>query len=298
MSKRDYYEVLGVAKGADQTEIKKAFRKQAMVWHPDRNKSSEAEDKFKELNEANEVLSDENKRAQYDQHGHAAFENGGQQGGGFGGFEGFGGGGFEDIFSSFFGGRRSNGPRKGQDHQARVVISFNDSVFGKTITEKLTKWEDGTQVQKEVEIAIPAGIIDGMSVLVRGYGAQGTNGGPSGDLYLVVDIKEHSQYIRENDDIHVYMPISFLEILNETEVKVPTPYGEETVLIKQSYNSTTVLRISGKGFKNVRSGRAGDMKIHLNVYVPKMNSKERKAVEKATSTVKDKTKAKWLKEFK
>ena len=298
MSKRDYYEILGVEKNADQNQIKKAFRKQAMIYHPDRNKSPDAEEKFKELNEANEVLSDETKRAQYDQYGHAAFENGGQGRGGGQGFGGFGG--FEDIFSQFFGGggRRSNAPRKGSDHQARVTVSFMESVTGKVITEKLTKWVDGQQINKEVDISIPAGIQDGMSVLVRGYGAQGSNGGPSGDLYLVVHVESHKQYIRDGDDIHIYMPVSFLEIMNEEDVTVPTPYGAETVVLKQTYNSETILRISGKGFKNVRGGYAGDIKVHLNVYVPKMNSKERKAVTNATGTVKDRTKLKWLKEFK
>ncbi len=296
MSKRDYYEVLGVDKNADQNTIKKAFRKQAMVWHPDRNKAPEAEDKFKELNEANEVLSDESKRQQYDQYGHGAFENGGQ---GQGGFGGFGGGGFEDIFSQFFGGRgRSNAPRKGQDHQAGITITFEEAVFGKTITEKLTKWVNGSQVQKEIEIQIPAGIQDGMSVLVRGYGDQGYNDGPNGDLYLRIRVLAHKAYVRDNEDIHVYMPVSFLEILNESEVIVPTPYGEETVILKQTYTSDTVLRISGKGFKSPNGGYTGDLKVHLNVYVPKMNAKEKKAVEKATGTVKDKTKAKWLKDFK
>jgi len=138
MSKKDYYEILGVTKSATQAEIKKAFRKMAMKYHPDRNKDPEAEEKFKEVNEAHEVLSDENKRAQYDQFGHAAFANGG---GGQGGFSGFGG--FEDlndIFSSFFGGgRANNGPRKGSDLQAQITITFEESVFGKTITEKLDK---------------------------------------------------------------------------------------------------------------------------------------------------------------
>ena len=297
MAKKDYYEILGIDKNADQSQIKKAFRKQAMIYHPDRNKSPDAEDKFKELNEANEILSDETKRAQYDQYGHAAFENGGQGqgGGGFGGF-----GGFEDIFSQFFGGggRRSNAPRQGEDHQARVTISFMESVTGKTITEKLEKWTNGTSERKEVEIKIPAGIQDGMSVVVRGYGAQGANGGPSGDLYLSVHVESHKQFIREGDDIHIYMPVSFLDIMNENEVVVPTPYGKETVIMKQSYDAGTILRLSGKGFKNVRNGYSGDIKVHLNVYVPKMNAKERKAVTKATDTVKDKVKLKWLKEFK
>jgi len=138
MKKRDYYEVLGISKNATQQEVKKAFRKMAMKYHPDRNKESDAEEKFKEINEANEVLSDEQKRAQYDQFGHAAFEGGGQGQGGFGGFGDFSD--LNDIFSSFFGGRRNNnGPRRGSDLQAQITITFEESVFGKTITEHLDK---------------------------------------------------------------------------------------------------------------------------------------------------------------
>ncbi len=140
MAKRDYYEVLGLSKGASDDQIKKAYRKMAKKYHPDVNKDSDAEEKFKEVNEANEVLSDPQKKATYDQFGHEGLENGGQ---GFGGGHGFGG--FEDIFGSFFGGgqgfgggRRSqpNGPRKGQDHFMQMRIDFMDAIFGKT--EKIT----------------------------------------------------------------------------------------------------------------------------------------------------------------
>lgn len=299
MSKRDYYEVLGVSKNATQQDIKKAFRKKAMQYHPDRNKEADAEAKFKEVNEANEVLSDKNKRAQYDQFGHSAFENGGgfQGAGGFSGF-----GGFEDlndIFSSFFGGgARGNRPRKGADLHAEISITFEESIFGKTITEKLDKWVNGTKVKKEAEIKIPAGIGSGMSVLVRGFGEQGINGGPTGDLYLRVYVKEHKQYHRDGDDIHLYMPVSFLDIMNENDIDVPTPYGEVTIALKEKYRAGTIIRLSGKGFPGVRGGYRGDLKIHLDVYVPKMNAKEKNAVNKATKTVKDKTMSKWLKDFK
>ncbi|WKX02666.1 DnaJ C-terminal domain-containing protein [Candidatus Mycoplasma mahonii] len=298
MNKKEYYEILGVSKEASKDEIKKAFRKKAMQYHPDKNKDSDAEDKFKELNEANEILSDETKRKQYDQFGHAAFQNGGgQQGGGFQGFEGFGG--FDDVFSQFFGGgRRSNAPHKGSDAQARITISFLDSYNGTKINEKLHKWVDGKHVVKEVDIKIPAGITDGMSVIVRGYGGQGSNGGPNGDLYLIVHVSSHKEFIREGNDIHIYMPISFLDIMNEAKVVVPTPNGQETLSLKQAYTSGTILRISGSGFNDVNGWAAGDIKVHLKVYVPKMNQKERDAINKAAQKVKDKIKTKWLKDFK
>ena len=147
MSKKDYYEILGISKNATQQEIKRAFRKLAMKYHPDKNKTSEAESKFKEINEAHEVLSDPDKKAHYDRFGHSSFNNSGQGGAGFGGFSGFQGfngfgdfGDINDIFSSFFGGRsRRNQPIKGSDLHAEITISFEDSVFGKTITQKLDK---------------------------------------------------------------------------------------------------------------------------------------------------------------
>ena len=143
---RDYYEILGISKNASEQEIKKAFRTLAMKYHPDRNKAPDAEEKFKEINAAYEVLSNPEKRKQYDQFGHAAF-NQGQGQGDFGnfhfeGFEGFGNFDFEDIFSSFFNGgfgNRSKQPRKGSDVQAQIMINFEDAIFGKKLQEKLEK---------------------------------------------------------------------------------------------------------------------------------------------------------------
>ena len=297
MSKRDYYEILGISKNATKIEIKKAFRKLAMQYHPDRNKEPGSEEKFKEINEAYEVLSNENKRSQYDQFGHSAFN---QSGGFQGDFSNFGG--FEDlndIFSSFFGGgARSNRPRKGEDHHAEISIEFNESIFGKTINEKLDKWENGHKVKKHAEIKIPKGISSGMSVIVRDFGGQGFNGGPNGDLYLRVFVKSHKQYYREDNDIHLYMPISFLDIMNEKDIDVPTPYGEVTIALKEKYKSGTIIKIPGKGFPSVRGHYIGDFKVHLDIYVPKMNTKEKNAINKATKSLKDKTLLKWLKDFK
>ena len=300
MSKKDYYEILGVSKEATQQEIKKAFRKLAMKYHPDRNKEEGAEEKFKEINEAYEVLSNEDTRSKYDQFGHAAFD--GSQGQGFGGFD-FGGGfgGFSDLndlFSQFFTGQRSNAPRKGDDYQSEIVISFEESVFGKTITQKLNKFEGDKQIRKEAEIKIPAGIQDGQSIALRGFGGQGYNGGESGDLYIIVRVREHQHFFRRGNDIHLEMPISAFDIMLEKELTVPTPYGNEIVKLHANYTSHTKVRVPEKGFISIRSGQYGDLIIHLKVYMPELSSKDKKIIEQTDKRTKDKTHDKWLKGFK
>lgn len=226
-TKRDYYEVLGVPKTASEQEIKKAFRKLAMEYHPDRNKNAGAEEKFKEINEAYEVLSDPQKREKYDKFGHSAFD--GSQGGFSGGFQGFeefnfgSFGGFEDIFSSFFGGGNSNKPRKGQDFQSQIAISFEESLVGKVLNQKLDMYEGDKKVKKDVEIKIPAGIKNGQSIALRGYGGQGRNGGPNGDMFIQVVVHEHKRFVREGNDIHLEMPISAFDIISQKELEVPTP---------------------------------------------------------------------------
>lgn len=301
MNKRDYYEVLGIDRSANEQEIKKAFRKLAMKYHPDRNKEADAEDKFKEINEAYEVLSNPESRQKYDQFGHAAFENGGQGGfGGFQGFESFGGfSDFGDLFSSFFnGGRRSNAPRKGGDYQMELVISFEDSIFGTKITEKLDKFVNGHSVKKETEISIPAGIQDGQSIALRGFGAQGINGGENGDLYIIVRVRDHKHYVRRGNDLHLEVPVSVIDLINESEIEIPTPYGIEKIKMKESYTSNDKVTIPGKGVVSLRRGVYGDLIVHFKMYMPKTNHKEKEKLNKIFEKVKDKTKDKWLKDFK
>ncbi len=364
-TKRDYYEILGINKSADSSEIKRAFRKLAMKYHPDRNKEADAEDKFKEINEAYEVLSDETKRKQYDQFGHAAFE----QGGGASGFGGFNNGDFSDIFSDMFGGmfgggsRRHNGPTQGENYQASVSIDFISAILGKSITRTLPKYEicshctgtgaesysdihtcstcngSGSVVQpirtpfgmanssvacnacsgqgktisnkcsncsgekiivekKEIEIDIPAGINDGQNIVVEGFGGPGENGGPSGDLYLVVSISQHKYFTRENNDIFLDVPVSVVDIIEGNYVKVPTPYGIEEVKVSYKIASGTQLVLSGKGAPSVSRGKKGDLIITINIFVPKTNTKETKELLKTFKKVKDKKHQKWLKEFK
>lgn len=293
MSKRDYYEVLGVSKTATHQEIKKAFRKLAMKYHPDKNKDHNAENKFKEINEAYEILSDEQKRKQYDQFGHTSNQQGA---GGFNGFEGFGD--INDIFNSFFGGHaRSKRPRQGDDYQMRTNITFEESVFGKTIQQTLEKIVNGHPTKTKVDIKIPAGIQDGQQVILRDFGGKGVNGGPNGDLYIFVTIKEHSQYVRVGNDILIKMPVSILDILAEKVLTVPTPYGDETIQLTNTTESGDVFTIRSKGFPSIRGGYTGSFLVKVNLVIPKMNAKERALVLKATHTVKDKIYEKWKKKF-
>ena len=206
-SKRDYYEVLGVSKNASDDEIKKAYRKLAIKYHPDKNPGDkEAEAKFKEINEAHDVLSDKQKRARYDQFGHAGV--GGAAGNPFAGgnpfgnggnfnFNGqtfnfdFGGGAFDDILGNIFGfGGGARRARRGADYQTTVTVSFEDAIFG--TTESITV--DG----KSMKVKIPAGIDDGMSIRLRGKGGPAPEGGTErGDLYVRVKVKPHKHLTRE-----------------------------------------------------------------------------------------------------
>ncbi|NQZ65762.1 MAG: DnaJ domain-containing protein [Mycoplasmatales bacterium] len=297
MSKKDYYEVLGISRNATKDEIKKAFRKLAMKYHPDRNKESGAEEKFKEINEAYEVLSDDNKRQQYNQFGHNAF-NGSESFGGFGGFGGFDD--IGDIFSSFFGGRsrNANRPRRGDDYQMRTHVSFEESVFGKIINQKLPKFVNGVKTEVATEIKIPAGISDGQQIVLRGYGGEGYNNGPNGDLYISIFVKEHREWKRSGNDILIDIPISFLDIISERKIEIPTPYGMETISLKDVKESGEIFTLKNKGFPSIRGGYIGNMLVKINIHIPKMNDKEKDKILKNSKTIKDKIYTKWKKKFK
>ena len=293
MSKRDYYEVLGIPRTASQQEIKKAFRKLAMKYHPDKNKDAGSEEKFKEINAAYEVLSDEKKRSQYDQFGHSAFDGSGGFGqGGFGDF-----GDINDIFNSFFGGQRRdpNRPRQGEDYQMRTNITFDESVFGKTIEQSIDKYENGTARKVKTEIKIPAGISDGQQIVLRGYGGPGINGGPNGDLYIFVYIKPHPTYQRSNNDILIDVPVSIFDIISEREIDIKTPHGIESIKLMNDIQNGEVINIRGKGFPFIRGGYIGNLLIRINIKIPKMNKKERDKIIKSSSSVKDKIFDKWRK---
>ena len=361
--KRDYYEVLGLKKGASDDEIKKAFRKMAMKYHPDKNPGNkEAEEKFKEINEAYSVLSDPDKKSKYDRFGFAGVDPNAGFGGGGSGFGGFGGaGGFEDIFDMFggmfgggFGGgqqRRNNGPKKGRDLQKAITITFEEAAFGckkeleinkyvacptckgegtkpgtsKKICPKCggsgqisqmqrtpfgqfqsvtqcdqcggtgqineTPCEDcrGTgKVRKTVKISvdIPGGVDNESVIPIRGQGEPGVNGGPNGDLYIVISVKPHKVFKRNGSDLYLEIPISFDQAALGAEIIVPTLEGKVSYKVPAGTQPGTTFRLKGKGVRNPRNDRMGDLYVKVNLEVPtKLNHKQKKAIEEMGKAV-------------
>lgn len=284
MSKRDYYEVLGVAKGASDDEIKKAFRKLAVKYHPDKNPGDkEAEEKFKEINEAYSVLSDKTKRSRYDQFGHAGV---GGDGGGdpFAGFRGangqsfnfdFGGGGFEDILGSIFGfgGGGFRGARRGRDYRTSITIDFEEAIFGATKTISV----DGNQTK----LKIPAGIYDGQSIRLAGKGGEApTADGQRGDLYVEVRVRAHKHLTREGDLILSDVTISMVDAVLGTEIDVETVDGEITMKVPAGTQPGTNFKLSGHGAPHLGSDQRGPHIVTVNVEIPKnLNKKQRELIE-------------------
>ncbi|QSX05809.1 molecular chaperone DnaJ [Sedimentibacter sp. zth1] len=350
MAKRDYYEVLGLSKGADDKEIKSAFRKLAKQYHPDLNPDNkEAETKFKEINEAYEVLSDSEKKAKYDQFGHAAFDP--NQGFGGGGFSG-GFGGFEDIFGDIFGdvfgggGRssaRRNGPRQGSDLKIKLNIKFEEAAFGTKKEIKINRIEkcstcggsgakNGTSKKKcstcggtgtvrtvqrtpfgqfastqtcstcggtgevvehpcqacngsgkekktrNITINIPAGVDTNSVIPLRGEGNHGEKGGPSGDLYVYISVKEHDIFERDGNDVWCEIPISFTKAALGGYIEVPTLEGKVKYDIPEGTQTGTVFRLKNRGIKNVRGINKGDQYVRVKIEVPKKLTEKQKNI--------------------
>ena len=289
MAKRDYYEILGVGKNASDDEIKKAYRKLAVKYHPDKNPGDkEAEAKFKEINEAHDVLSDKQKRARYDQFGHAGV--GGASGNPFGGSAGnpfsggafnfngqtfnfdFGGaGGFDDILGSIFGfgnagARRA---RRGADYQANVTLTFEEAIFG--CTKKITV------NSKDLKVKIPAGIDDGMSIRLRGKGGPAPEGGTEpGDLYVRVKVKSHKHLTREGVIILSEEKISMVDAALGCEVEVETVDGPITMKVPAGTQSGTPFKLSGHGVPFRSDGDRGPHIVTIIVETPKNLSKKQK----------------------
>ncbi len=282
MSKRDYYEVLGVQKGASDDEIKKAFRKLAIKYHPDKNPGDkEAEAKFKEANEAYSVLSDKTKRARYDQFGHAGVGGAGGGnpfGGGAGGFNfngqnfnfDFGGGGLDDILGSIFGfGGGFRGARRGRDYRTSVTIDFKDAIFG--ITKEVSV--DGEQVK----LKIPAGIYDGQQIRLSGKGGPAPEqGGQRGDLYVEVRVRAHKHLTREGDLILSEVTVSMVEAVLGTEVDVETVDGPITMKVPAGTQPGTNFKLSGHGAPRLGGEERGPQIVTVNVEIPRNLSRKQK----------------------
>ncbi|WP_214847576.1 molecular chaperone DnaJ [Exiguobacterium sp. s193] len=348
MEKRDYYEVLGVARDASAAEIKRAYRKLARTYHPDVNKESDADAKFKEISEAYEVLSDDNKRARYDQYGH---QDPSQGGAGFSGAEGFG-----DIFDMFFGGggRRQdpNAPRKGQDLQYVEEIDFMEAVsgvekvitipveedcetchgsgakpgthpetckrcggsghinveqntmFGRVVNQTTCSTCQGrgqivkepcetcrgagrVRKNKDVRVKIPAGIDNGQQIRLAGKGEAGVNGGPFGDLYVVVRVREHELFERVDDHIVMDMPLTFAQATLGDEIEVPTVHGKVNLKIPAGTQTGSRFRLRGKGMPNVRSGHHGDQYVNVVLITPKHLTDRQKEILREFNEISD-----------
>ncbi|OBT17010.1 molecular chaperone DnaJ [Vibrio sp. UCD-FRSSP16_10] len=290
MSKADYYNVLGVSKVASEKEIKKAYKRLAMKYHPDKNHSDEAEDKFKEIKEAYEILTDQEKRQQYDQFGHAAFDDSGfgQRGahgrhaGGAGFEDMFGGGfrqggqgfgGFEDIFSQARGGRRGPVARKGQDHEFKLTVDFVDAIQGTELPVDLPI----NGVQKKINVKVPAGIKEGEKIRFSGKGGAGSNGGPAGDLLLSIVIREHAFLQRDGNDIICNTNIDIVTAALGGEVEVSVLDSRFKLKVPAGTQTGRKFKVVGRGATD-RKGNTGNLLVSIHVQTPTGLTDEQKEI--------------------
>jgi molecular chaperone DnaJ len=348
--KRDYYEVLGIGRDAGDQEIKSAYRKLAMQFHPDRNPNNpSAEEKFKECSEAYAVLADIDKRAAYDRYGHA-----GVSGMGAGGFDGTIFQDFHDIFGEFFGfsdlfgagGSRRSRAQRGADLREDITLEFEAAVFGKETKITIRRHEAcetcggsgaaagkspvacrqcqghgqiryqqgfftmartcpacqgaGTVIedpcaackgngrvvrQRVVDTKVPAGVEDGTRIRFTGLGEAGTFGGPAGDLYVILHVKEHAFFVRQGNDLHCVIPISFAQAALGTELRVPTLDGEQTLKVPEGTQSGATIKLRGKGVPVLNSHGKGDLYVELKVQTPgKLTKRQRELFQELDGT--------------
>jgi curved DNA-binding protein len=297
---KDYYDTLGVSRTATQDEIKKAFRKLAMKYHPDVNKAPDAEGKFKEINEANQVLSDPEKRKKFDALGpdwkqgerftpppgwqHFEFHTPGGP---------LGEGGFSDFFQAIFGGtpagfekdfREPRWSQKGSDRVAVIEVSLDESHRGAAKTIELTEQRlnsDGTLGTEAhtYDVKIPAAVRNGTMIRLPGQGRQGLGGGPPGDLYLKVRLKSDPRFKVEGDDLKTTVPVAPWEAALGAKVEVPTLSGTVVMTVPASTQSGQTLRLRGNGLSR-RDGPAGDLLVTVQIALPRaLTAKEKRLFE-------------------
>jgi len=362
MAKRDFYDVLGIAKNASDEEIKKAYRKLAMKHHPDRNQgegAKAAEEKFKEAKEAYEMLTDAQKRAAYDQYGHAGVDPnmGGRSGAGAEGFGGFAEA-FGDIFGDIFGGGGAGGAGRrggaqqvyrGNDLSYAMEITLEEAARGKESQIRIPSWENcdtcsgsgakpGTSAKscgscngtgtvhmrqgffsvqqtcphchgtgkiipepctvcsgqgrikksKTLEVKIPGGINEGMRIRSAGNGEPGLNGGPSGDLYIEIRIKQHDIFERDGDDLHCTVPLPMTSAALGGSIEVPTLGGKAEIELPEGTQHGKTFRLRGKGIKGVRSSYPGDLYCHISIETPvKLTEHQRKLLKELDKSFRD-----------
>ncbi len=362
-NKRDYYEVLGVSKGASEEEIKKAYKKLARKYHPDMNPGDkEAEEKFKEINEANEVLSDPDKKARYDQFGFAGVDPNYGAGAGGGAYSagGFDFGDLGDIFGSFFGGgfggarANPNAPQRGESLRTSVNISFEEAAFGcekEVSIDRIEQCPDcrgsgcakGTTAEvcpdcrgsgvvqqrrqtplgymstsapcqrcggkgkiihqpcpkcggkgmirhrKTIKVSIPAGIDNGQTISLRAQGNAGKNGGPAGDLLIVVSVRPHEIFRREGTSVLCEAPITFTQAVLGAELEIPTIDGKVKYTIPEGTQSGTTFRLKGKGIPGLNGRGRGDQYVTVYIETPRnLNREQKEALKKFSESLGEK----------
>jgi len=344
--KRDYYEVLGVSRGSNDDDLKKAYRRLAIQFHPDRNPGDKhSEERFKEVNEAYQVLSDPERRAQYDRYGHAAFQ--GAQGGGFSGFDFTQG--FEEVFSDIFGdffgtgrGRSRSRTRRGDDLRYDLEVEFEEAATG---AEKVIKFQrlaacdecngsrarggvsgvrtcpncrgtgqvrtqqgffsisttcgqcrgEGTIIAdpcpkcqgqgrlrkaQSISVRIPPGVDNGSRLKLRGEGEAGFSGGPPGDLYVVIHVREHALFARQDNDVVIEVPVSFPQAALGGEIEVPTLEGKVKLKIPAGTQSGKIFRLKGKGIVDLHGYGRGDQLVKIAVETPRrLSARQRELLE-------------------
>lgn len=355
-AKRDYYEVLGIARTANEVEIKSAYRKLALQHHPDRNPDNpHSEEKFKECGEAYAVLSDPQKRAQYDRYGHAGMSGAG----GFGGGAGFETVDFSEIFGEMFGfgdifgaggggGRRRSRAQRGADLREDITLTFEEAVFGVEKSVGIRRREQcdqchgsgaaagkhpsqckqcggrgqvryqqgffsisrtcpicqgmGTMIddpckhckgegvvmrEHQLKVEIPAGVEEGTRILFSGHGDSGSHGGPAGDVYVVLHVKEHSFFEREGKDLYCAVPISLTQAALGAEITIPTLEGEATMKIPEGTQSGTSFRLRNKGVPVLNGSGRGDIFVEVKLHTPtKLTKRQRELLDELHSTFK------------
>jgi molecular chaperone DnaJ len=324
MSNKDFYSTLGVSKSSSDDEIKKSYKKLAFKYHPDRNKGDKkSEEKFKEINEAYQVLGDSEKRSQYDAYGSSAFEGGGAGGFPGGGFPGggFGGGGIdiEDLMNDFLGGgrgraRRSSRERspKGRDLKYDLLLEFEQAVKGAQMNVQVRRAKSyktcnacgGTgQVNysqgffsvsrgcdscggigafpeetehKTVKVKVPPGVDNGTQLRIRNEGDIGVSSGPNGDLYINISVKDHPLFEREDENLICEVPISIPNAVIGGSIDIPTLEGKSELKIPPGIQPGQIMRLKGKGIKDLRSTRIGDLYVKLNIVILRQQALNRK----------------------
>ena len=285
---RDPYDILGVPRSATPEQIREAHRKLAKKFHPDLNKTAEAGAKFKEIQEAYDLLSDAQKRKQFDQFGHAGPSMGGAPGGAQGGWGNVDASTFEEIFGDFMGGGarraggRRGGARAGEDLESRITVDFMTAAIGGVRHVSL---ESGGQ-PISLDVRIPPGIESGGDLRLRGKGGEGMGGGPAGDLVLHITVAPHPWFRREGLDVVVEVPISIAECALGTSVEVPLLEGTATLRVPAGTASGKRLRLKGKGV--AAKGDTGDLYAVIRVEAPKaLNDEDRAALERMRATEPD-----------